>query len=211
VPGSPSDPESSSALAFDYDRTVALSDGVFAIALTLLVLTISFPSLSGVAHGRLGSALGDRFPQFLSYALSFAVLAYLWIRHHVFFRGLERIDTRLTVLNLAYMAFVAFLPYPTRLLGEYGDQAISATLYASTLLVIAVIAGLMRLHATRARVWAPSRGDTWLRQLAPTAVFLVSIPVALLVSATAAEWLWVAWVAGAVLLPRVRLPWLDRG
>src|SRR2546430_1764713 len=108
--------------AFDYARTVALSDGVFAIALTLLVLNITVPGLAAGHHGDLGHRLVHRSSEFYSYALSFAVIALLWVRHHTFFRGLARIDPRIAMLNLISLGFVAFLPYPTRILGLYGDE-----------------------------------------------------------------------------------------
>jgi uncharacterized membrane protein len=177
---------------FDYDRTVALSDGVFAIALTLLVLTISFPDLHGGAHARLGHELADRLSQLYSYALSFAVLALLWLRHHAFFRVLVRIDGRVAGLNLIYLALIAFLPYPTRLIGEYGDQAVAVTIYAATIVVIAVVSNLIRLHAARAGLVRSPSPDSWRPQLVVPAVFLLSIPLALLVSPSAAEWSWAA-------------------
>ncbi len=108
--------------AFDYARTVALSDGVFAIALTLLVLNITVPLLAPSQHGKLGAGLLDRQGEFESYALSFAVIALMWVRHHALFRVLIRIDTTVTFLNLAYLGSVAFLPYPTRVLGRYATS-----------------------------------------------------------------------------------------
>ncbi len=90
---------------FDCARTVALSDGVFAIALTLLVLNISVPVLAP-AHHDLGAGLLDRHSEFSSYALSFVVISFLWIRHHGFFRVLDRIDAKLTVLNCGVSEFV---------------------------------------------------------------------------------------------------------
>jgi uncharacterized membrane protein len=178
--------------AFDYARTVALSDGVFAIALTLLVLTISAPALAPDHHGLLGRRLLDRSNELTSYAISFAVIALLWVRHHGFFRVLDRIDARITFLNLAYLAFVAFIPYPTRLLGIYGDQPAAVVLYASTLALLGLTAGLMRLHAAHnglvsvaGRVELEERGH-W--AIVP-AVFLLSIPIAF-VSTTAAELSW---------------------
>src|SRR5205807_1789669 len=116
----------------DYARTVALSDGVFAIALTLLVLNISFPELGPGHHGDIGKQLLDRRGELGAYVLSFAVIALLWVRHHAFMRGLEVIDTRLTVLNLTYLGFVAFLPYPTRVIGVYGSETAGVVLYAAT-------------------------------------------------------------------------------
>ena len=188
--------------AFDYARTVALSDGVFAIALTLLVLNISVPGLAAGHHDELGRRLLDRRPEFASYALSFVVIAFLWVRHHSLFRVLDRIDTRITALNLAYLGFVAFLPYPTRVLGLYGDQPASVVLYASTGAIVATIAGLIRLHAQRAQLLS----QTGTRELGERehwvigpAVFLASIPVAF-ASPTIAELSWPV----LLLLPGVR-------
>jgi TMEM175 potassium channel family protein len=179
--------------AFDYARTVALSDGVFAIAMTLLVLQISVPQLISSEHSELGKRLLDHRDEFTSYAISFAVISVFWIRHHVFFRGLATIDTQLTVLNLAYLGFVAFIPYPTRLLGLYGDEPASVVLYASTILIIATLSGLSRVHAKRSGLLTPvgerelARREHWL--IAP-AIFAASIPVAF-ISPTAAELMWV--------------------
>ncbi len=177
---------------FDYARTVALSDGVFAIALTLLVLNISFPELAPGHHGDIGRQLLDRRGEIGSYALSFAVIAFLWVRHHAFMRGVEVIDTRLTVLNLAYLGFVAFLPYPTRVLGVYGSEPAGVVLYASTNVIIASISALMRTHARRAHLLSKlgaavvARREHW--AITP-AIFLVSIPVAF-ASPTAAKFCW---------------------
>ncbi len=185
------DDESPSSRAFDYDRTVALSDGVFAIALTLLVLTIGFPSLVGAQRHHLGSQLEHLSPQLVSYLISFAVLAYLWLRHHAFFRGLARIDARLAILNLAYLAAVAFLPYPTRLIGEYGHEAVSVVIYALTIEVIVAASGLMRVHTERAHLLAPGVAlDPWSRYAVAPIVFLISIPIAIFISPNAAEYSW---------------------
>ena len=185
--------------AFDYARTVALSDGVFAIALTLLVLNIGVPELTKSEHGELGQRLIDHRQEFISYAISFAVISVFWIRHHVFFRRLSSIDARLTVINLAYLAFVAFVPYPTRLVGIYGDEPASVVLYAATLAILATLAGLMRIHARRAGLLTPQgvreidRREHWL--VVPL-IFLATIPIAFL-STTAAQLLWLL-----VALPR---------
>ncbi len=177
---------------FDYARTVALSDGVFAIALTLLVLNISFPELAPGHHGDIGQQLLDRRGELGAYALSFAVIAFLWVRHHAFMRGLAVIDTRLTVLNLAYLGFVAFLPYPTRVIGVYGSETAGVVLYATTNAVVASISALMRIHAQRAHLLSNlgtrvlARREHW--AITP-AVFLLSIPVAF-ASPSAAKFCW---------------------
>ena len=178
--------------AFDYARTVALSDGVFAIALTLLVLNIGVPELKSSEHSELGHRLIEHRQEFVSYAISFAVISVFWLRHHVFFRRLSRIDGRLTVINLAYLAFVAFVPYPTRLVGIYGDEPAAVVLYAATLAILATLAGLTRLHARRAGLVTAQgiremdRREHWL--VAP-GIFLVSIPIAF-VNASLAQLVW---------------------
>lgn len=195
------DKESASERAFDYDRTVALSDGVFAIALTLLVLSLTVPIVSREHTDLLGTKLLHRDQEFISYAISFAVISLLWVRHHQFFRGVARIDGRLTALNLGYLAFVAFLPFPTRVLGLYGDAPASVVLYAVTVTLLSSLAALKRIYAQRSGLLTPTGARTLARRehwAVPPTVFLASIPVAF-VSTTAAKLLWVV-----LLLPAVR-------
>ena len=187
------DSETPSERAFDYARTVALSDGVFAIALTLLVLTLTLPELQGAAKHQLANRLSDQSAQLYSYALSFAVLGLLWVRHHTMFRNVTRIDARVTVLNLAYLAVVAFLPFPTRLMGSYGDQPVAVVVYATTITLIVTLGMMMRVYADRAGLMAPGAPREALsRYVVTISVFLVSIPMALLVDASAGIWTWTA-------------------
>jgi uncharacterized membrane protein len=193
--------ETAEARAFDYSRTVALSDGVFAIALTLLVLNLTIPELAAGHHGELGRALWNRHNELYSYALSFAVISLHWVRHHALFRAITRIDTRLTVLNLTYLGFVAFLPYPTGVLGTYGSEAAAVVLYASTAVILALLGALVRRHVLRAHLVS----DLGARMIASRehwavvpGIFLMSIPIAFL-SPTAAELSWLL-----LLLPSAR-------
>lgn len=192
--------ESPSERAFDYDRTVALSDGVFAIALTLLVLSITAPELASAHHSLLGRRLLDRHDQFISYAISFLIIGVLWVRHHRFFRVLTRIDGRVTALNLAYLAFVAFLPYPTRVLGLYGDQPAAIVLYAATIGLLSLVAGLTRVYVQRAGLLSQegirelALRESWV--IVPVA-FLASIPIAF-VNTTLAQLCWLIMLVPAV-------------
>jgi uncharacterized membrane protein len=165
---------------FDYDRTVALSDGVFAIALTLLVLNISAPELGSGHEGVLGSRLLDHGQEYFSYALGFGVIGLLWVRHHTFYRGVDEIDTPQTVINLVYLGLVAFLPFPTRILGLYGSQPAAVILYATTLTIVSIVARINVVHAMRAGLLSDigrrelRRRESWV--IVP-AVFLISIPI----------------------------------
>jgi len=95
-------------------RVEAFSDGVFAIAITLLVLTIAQPR----TYSDLAGQLGDRWPSLAAYVVSFAIIGIMWINHHSIFRHLEYVDRGLLYLNLLLLMTIAFLPYPTGVLGE---------------------------------------------------------------------------------------------
>ena len=169
---------------FDYDRTVALSDGVFAIALTLLVLNI--PQVPD--EGDLWSQLDDLLPDLGAYALSFVVIAGMWRYHHIFFRELARIDARLTRLNLLYLGFIALIPFPTGLLADRGGEAPAVIVYAITLTAVTSLAASMELYAERRGLAAP-RHRSFFEYANVPGVFLLSIPIALL-SPTVAIWSW---------------------
>jgi uncharacterized membrane protein len=175
---------------FDLDRSNALSDGIFAIALTLLVLGIDVPKGQ---EGHLWAALNDTLPQVLGYVIAFGTAARLWLSHHRLFDDLEAVDTRLMQMNLVYLGFVAFLPFPSGLLGDYGDEAASVVVFAVTVAAIVGLGALMRVHARTAGLFKDDarhpefdRGGV----IVP-AIFLASIPIAF-VSPAIALYSWLA-------------------
>jgi uncharacterized membrane protein len=100
-------------------RVEAFSDGVLAIAITLLILDLRVPV--GVRDGGLAHALVSRelFAQYAAYVVSFLVIGITWMNHHTLFRLIARVDRRLLVLNLFLLLGLAFLPFPTRVLASY--------------------------------------------------------------------------------------------
>jgi uncharacterized membrane protein len=100
-------------------RVDAFSDGVFAIAMTLLVVELPFEH---VAPGRLGHALVDHWAGFAAYAVSFLTIGIAWMHHHAVFSQIRNIDRPLAVLNLLLLMSIAFLPFTTDLLGDYIDE-----------------------------------------------------------------------------------------
>jgi uncharacterized membrane protein len=94
-------------------RIEAFSDGVFAIAITLLVLTIPQPHFRHLAD-----SLVDQWPAYAAYLVSFAVIGIMWLNHHTVFGHFERIDRNLVYLNLVLLATVVFVPYPTGVFGQ---------------------------------------------------------------------------------------------
>ena len=116
-------------------RVEAFSDGVFAIAITLLVLTIAQPT----RYRDLTHDLATRWPSFAAYVVSFAVIGIMWLNHHSLFSSFARIDRGLFYLNLLLLLTITFLPYPTGVLGEAlarGQGArTAAVFYAVTMAV----------------------------------------------------------------------------
>src|SRR5215208_1625918 len=107
-------------------RLVAFTDGVFAIAITLLVLNFDEPTGpdSKVLH-----ELTKQWPSLLAYFLSFVVIGRFWVVHHRVYTGVRRIDSGLIMLNLAYLAFVVLIPFTTEVLGDYSDTTEAVVLY----------------------------------------------------------------------------------
>lgn len=95
-------------------RVEAFSDGVFAIAITLLVLTIAQPT----DYTRLGTQLASRWPSLAAFVVSFAIIGIMWLNHHSLFTHFERIDRGLFYLNMLLLLTITFLPYPTGVLGQ---------------------------------------------------------------------------------------------
>ena len=95
-------------------RVEAFSDGVFAIAITLLVLTVAQPR----TYRGLANQLASQWPSLAAYIVSFAVIGIMWINHHSVFMHLESVDRGVLYLNLLLLMTIAFLPYPTGVLGE---------------------------------------------------------------------------------------------
>ena len=175
----------------EFNRIVAFSDGVFAIAITLLVLGLTIPQ--GVAN--LTRTLLDNEGDFLAYAISFAVLGRYWLAHHRFFSALERFDGRLMSLNLFYLAWIALVPFTSQVLGDYGDTTDAAVLYAVNMILVSGSFYAQLVYSYRRGLIRPEAREYERHHNGPinlvvVAVFGASIPVAF-VSVTAAELMWV--------------------
>jgi uncharacterized membrane protein len=132
-------------------RVEAFSDGVFAIAITLLVLDLKVPRAAEL-HGALTMALLKQWPIFLAYLTSFATILVMWVNHHVMFGRIRRVDSKFLFLNGLLLLFVTFVPFPTSLVAEYfqqgGEPARTAGLvYAGTYVLIAVAYNLLWRYA----------------------------------------------------------------
>ena len=121
-------------------RIEAFSDGVFAIAITLLIIEIGVPTLT---HDEsLTDALYDLWPKYFAYVLSFLIIGIYWANHHSFMRFFVRTDHYFLMLNVFFLMCIAFLPFPTAVLGEYlteeAERKTAVAFYAFGLLLPAV-------------------------------------------------------------------------
>jgi uncharacterized membrane protein len=120
-------------------RIEAFSDGVFAIAATLLVLEIGVRTTSGA---QLGHELTRIWPSYLAYVTSFVTIGIIWINHHHNMRAIERADRTFMFINLLLLLVVAFIPFPTKLVADFLDRSgerPAVIAYAATLLVMAIL------------------------------------------------------------------------
>jgi len=183
----PKQPMSQDESGKSLDRLVAFSDGVFAIAMTLLVLNLTVPSLRGSAdsiNDQLWETLKEETPELFSYALSFWVIGRYWLVHHRIFRLVRRADTTLMVLNLVLLLFIALIPYPTEMLGRYGDTTTAVVFYSVAMVAVGVSSAALNLHILRAnlldeRVTMSYRKASFARSALIPAGFALGIPVAL--------------------------------
>jgi uncharacterized membrane protein len=131
-------------------RLEALSDGVFAIAITLLVLDIAVPAS---AEQNLLGSIGHLWPSYLGYVVSVATIGAVWLGHTAITDYLERADLGFVRLNLLLLLFVAFLPFPTRLfaefIGEDNPERVAVTVYGVSLLLTSLLLQALWLYAAR--------------------------------------------------------------
>ena len=131
----------------EFDRVAFFSDAVFAIAMTLLVVGIGIPH---VRASKLDDALRAKDSEIFSFFLSFVVIGFFWLAHHRFFAQLGAVDHRFMQLNLFYLAAIAFMPFPTAVVGTNNNRPITIILYAVTLGVASLLEAVMLWYAQRA-------------------------------------------------------------
>ena len=160
------DREPGSPLRVRVTRLEAFSDGVFAIAITLLVLEIAVPAVS---EGDLLIAVIELWPSYLGYLISFTTIGAIWVGHTAITHYLHAVDAGLLRLNLLLLLVVAFIPFPTGLLAENieepANERVAATIYGGTLLAASVVLSAVWRYALSAGLIDPEARRTELRYL----------------------------------------------
>ena len=131
-------------------RLEAFSDGVFAVAITLLVLGIQ-PPQELLSDKNLLGKLFEQWPTYLAFVASFATIGIMWINHHRLFTHIKRSDNTLLILNLLLLLVIVFIPFPTALVAQYlvhPDQHLAALVYTGTSVILAIVFNLLWRYAS---------------------------------------------------------------
>jgi TMEM175 potassium channel family protein len=140
------------------DRIGALSDGLFAIAMTIIVLEIRVPELEVHSDAGLLGALGQLGPRFLTYFLSFLTLGIFWNAQHAQLNYVARADRHFAWLQLVYLSIVALMPFSTSLLAEFIDLRVAFLVYWLNLYLLGVALYVVWTYAVRARLLTADAG-----------------------------------------------------
>ena len=131
-------------------RVEAFSDGVFAIAITLLILAVG---IDKAPHGNLGTYLVNLWPAYLAYAVSFVTIGIMWVNHHLLFQHFARVDRPMLLLNILLLMLIAFVPFPTRVAAEFArsdvDRRNAALLYGLTMTTTAILFVALWMYGSR--------------------------------------------------------------
>jgi TMEM175 potassium channel family protein len=175
----------------DLGRVVAFSDGVMAVAITLLVLNIEVP----VRSRDLPEDLVDLLPSLGVYLLSFALIGRYWVIHHNLFERLRGFDSVVMWLNLTFLALIALMPFSTDLYDRYTDDGLAAAVFGANIALTALTHWAMNAHVLRHRLvleeHRAEREEGRPVGLGLTAVFLLAVPAAF-VNVHLAEALWIS-------------------
>lgn len=121
-------------------RIQTLADGIFAIAMTLLVLNLIMPDgVAEVADAELHTLLAGQAHKFFNYVLTFMLLAIFWIVHHQQFHRIKRTDSQLLWINILILMFVALMPFSTDIVGDFGGSTTAEIFFAGNLLVLGLL------------------------------------------------------------------------
>jgi len=170
---------------FTVERVNAFSDGVFAVAITLLGISIAIPTIHGaVTESKLAHGLAGLWPHFFAFLLSFVIIGMFWISHHSLFAEIKRVNRTMIWFNLIYLLLIVFIPYTTNLLRAYGETTVATVVYAAVMAAAGLVQAGMAFYATHDQRlvdgdFNPRLAADFVRgNLIMAAVFLISIGIA---------------------------------
>jgi uncharacterized membrane protein len=190
-------------------RLETFSDGVFAIAATLLILDVKLPAGDSVTHGLL-----HIWPSYAAYGISFLTIGIMWINHHTVFRQIDRVDRTFLTISVVFLMVIAFVPFPTRVLADHlhHDATAAAFFYGLTMTAMACMYACLWFYAAAGRRLIAADAD----QRVVSGIsrsYLPGVPFYALAAASAflSSWLALALFAGIALFYVVESSLFGRG
>lgn len=184
----------------EFDRVAFFTDAVFAIAITLLIVEVGLPEAipNPEKASDLFEAVWDKVPVIAAFFVGCFVIGSYWSANHRFLAQVAAIDRKMIGYTVIYLAFIAFLPFPTGILGEYPENPMSIAIFAVNLGIVSTLEAVLLHHAWKAKLLKrdmPADVEHWILVLSlfPVLMFALSIPVAFIY-----PWLGVAVWFGSV-------------
>jgi uncharacterized membrane protein len=147
-----------------HDRLCAVSDGVYAFALTLLVLDLKVPEIPGIANPQLVTDLVQQIPNFFAYIIGFSVVAFFWMSHHRIFQSVTSCDGRALILNLIHLLFISLVPYGASLIGHYEGDRIATIVFSANLGLASLSLIVLGQYVLTREEWRTNEtGGTWVK------------------------------------------------
>lgn len=192
----------------EFGRLVNFTDAIFAIAMTLLVVEVGIPVVRDETSVHdLAIALGDKLPGLTAFVIGFLVIGFYWVAHHQFMSRIAAVDGPFIALTVIYLLFIAFLPFPTGLLGEYFENPLAVAVFAVSAAAVSAMEAALFACAHRRDLSERALPNEVFRyglgaSLLPVAFFVASIPVAWIAT-------WLAVLVWALSVPAQTL-WARR-
>jgi uncharacterized membrane protein len=147
-----------------HDRLCAVSDGVYAFALTLLVLDLKVPEVPGITNPQLTTDLLQQIPNFIAYIIGFSVVAFFWVNHHRIFQSITSCNQRALVLNLIHLLFISLTPYSASLIGHYEGDRIATIVFSSNLGLASLSMIVLAQYVLAKKEWRTNEtGGIWVK------------------------------------------------
>lgn len=171
-------------------RIVTLSDGIFAIAMTLLVLTVKIPHIpADQAAAELPARIRGLWPQLSQYIYAFITLASFWMGHHSQFRYIRRADAAFLWLNILVLMLAALIPFSAEIVGDYGQVPIAAQLFEVNLLLVGLVIYWQWCYALRHELVVPGLARETSKKIRQAALFIPALSlIALAISPFWPDW-----------------------
>jgi uncharacterized membrane protein len=147
---------------YSNDRMNALSDGVYAFALTLLVLDLKAPENPGVTNPELTADLLQQIPNFMAYTIGFLIVAFFWIIHHRILQSVTKCDERALMFNLLHLLFISLTPYVASLIGHYEGDRIASIVFSANLGLASLSLNMLGFYVRGKKEWRTAETEgTW--------------------------------------------------